>query len=57
MALNFYIGLLYAVDTFGVVLFWKNVEKYGKTAVFPDSYGRIGEMLHGQLRPDWGLKG
>ena len=33
------------------------LEKYGKMAVFPGSYGRIGEILHGQLWPDWGLKG
>ena len=39
-----------------IVLFWKNVEKYGKTAVFPGGYGRIGEIPHGRLRPDWGLK-
>ena len=31
------------VNTFLGVLFWKNVEKYGKTAVFP-----------GGIRPDWG---
>ena len=24
------------------------------TAVFPGSYSRIGEIPHGQLRPDWG---
>ena len=28
-----------------------------KTAVFPGGYGRIGEIPHGRLRPDWGLKG
>ena len=33
------------------------LEKCGKLAVFPDGYGRIGEILHGPLRPDWGLKG
>ena len=33
------------------------MEKYGKTAVFPGGYGRIGDIPHGQLRPDWGLKG
>ena len=33
------------------------MEKYGKTAVFPGGYGRIGEIQHGRLRPDWGLKG
>ena len=27
-----------------------------KTAVFPGGYGRIGEIPHGRLRPDWGLK-
>ena len=43
--------------------------KYRKTAVFLGGYGRIGEVLHGQLcvqigevrhgqlRLDWGLKG
>ena len=33
------------------------MEKYGKTAVFPGRYGRIGEIPHGRLWPDWGLKG
>ena len=42
---------------FFCVLFWKNLEKYGKTAVFPGGYGRIGEIPHGRLRPDWGLLG
>ena len=32
-------------------------EKYGKTAAFLGSYGRIGEIPHGRLRPDRGLKG
>ena len=31
------------------------MEIYGKTAVFPGGYGRIGEILHGQIWPDWGL--
>ena len=31
------------------VLFWKNVEKYGNTVVFPGGYGHIGEIQHGQL--------
>ena len=42
---------------FGWFFFWKNVEKYGKTAVFPGGYGGIGEIPHGRQRPDWGLKG
>ena len=41
------------VNTFWIVLFWKNVEKYGKTAVFPGGYGRIGEIPHGRLRPEF----
>ena len=32
-----------------MVLFLKNVEKYGKTAVFPGGYGQIGEITHGRL--------
>ena len=28
-----------------------------KSAVFPGGYGRIGEIQHGRLWPDWGLKG
>ena len=39
------------------VLIWKNVENFGKTAVFPGGYGRIGEIPHGRIWPDWGLKG
>ena len=31
------------VNTFCIVLFWKNVEKYGKNGRFS-----------GRLRPDWG---
>ena len=33
------------------------MENLGKTAVFPGGYGRIGEILHGRIWPDWGLKG
>ena len=28
------------------------MEKYGKTAVFPGGYGRIGKITHGRLWPD-----
>ena len=28
---------------------------FGKTAVFPGGYGRIGEIPHGRIWPDWGL--
>ena len=42
---------------FLLVLIWKNVENFGKTAVFPGGYGRIGEIPHGWIWPDWGLKG
>ena len=31
------------------------MEIFGKTAVFPGGYGPIGEILHGQIWPDWGL--
>ena len=37
------------------VLFWKNVDNFGKTAVFPGGYGWIGETPHGRIWPDWGL--
>ena len=33
---------------------WKFCEK---TTVFPGGYGRIGEIQHGRIWPDWGLKG
>ena len=33
------------------------MENFGKTAVFPGGYGRIGEIQHGRIWPDWGLKG
>ena len=33
------------------------MENCGKTAVFPGGYGRIGEIPHGRIWPDWGLKG
>ena len=46
-----------AVNTFLLVLIWKNVGNLGKTAVFPGGYGRIGEIPHGRIWPDWGLKG
>ena len=35
--------------------FGKNVENFGKTAVFPGGYGRIGEIQHRRIWPDWGL--
>ena len=38
-------------------LFGSNLEKCGKTSVFPGGYGRIGEILHGRIWLDWGLKG
>ena len=28
---------------------------FGKIGRFPGSYGRIGEIPHGRLWPDWGL--
>ena len=37
-----------------------NLEKCGKfwkMAVFPGGYGRIGEIPHGRIWPDWGLYG
>ena len=55
MAFHRYIGPLYAVNSLFRVLFWKTVQKYEKTTVFPGGYSRIGEIPHGQLRPDWGL--
>ena len=33
------------------------MENFGKTAFFPGGYGRIGEIPHGRIWPDWGLKG
>ena len=33
------------------------MENFGKTAVFPGGYGRIGEIPRGRIWPDWGLKG
>ena len=30
------------------------MENLGKTAVFPGGYGRIGEIPHGRIWPDWG---
>ena len=50
------IGLLYAVNTFCMVLFLKNVGKSGKNVLFP-RYSLIGKIPHRQLWPDWGLKG
>ena len=43
------------VHTTGSVLIWKTVENVGKTVVFSGGYGGIGEIPHGQLRPEWGL--
>ena len=37
-----------------------NLEKCGnleKTAIFSVRYGRIGDMQHGLIWPNWGLKG
>ena len=33
----------------------ENVENSGKTAILSVGYGRIGEIQHGWIRPDWGL--
>ena len=33
------------------------MENLGKTAVFPGGYGRIGEIPHVRIWPDWGSKG
>ena len=42
-------------------LLGSNLEKYGfffgKKAVFPGGYGRIGEIPHGRIWLDWGLEG
>ena len=40
------------VNTFLMVLIWKNVGNFGKMAVFPGGYGRIGDILHGRIWPD-----
>ena len=32
------------------------METLGKTAVFPGGYGRIGDVPHGRIWPDWGLQ-
>ena len=29
---------------------------FGKTAVFPGGFGRIGEIPHGRIWPDWGTR-
>ena len=47
--------MIYWTHTFCRVLFWKNVENFGKTAVFPGGYGQIGDIPHGRIWPDWGL--
>ena len=31
------------------------MEIFGKTAIFPGGFGRIGEVPHGRIWPDWGL--
>ena len=33
------------------------MENFGKTAVFLGGSGGFGELLHGRIWPDWGLKG
>ena len=33
------------------------MDNFGKTAVFLGGYGQIGEIQHGRVWPDWGLKG
>ena len=37
------------------ILIGSILENFGKTAVFPGGFGRIGEMPHGRIWPDWGL--
>ena len=48
---------IYAINSFWMVLLWKNVEKYGKMAILPGGYNRIGEIPHGHLWLNWRLKG
>ena len=44
-----------AVLTFLGVLVWKKKEIFGKTAVFPGGFGRIGEIPHRRIWLDRGL--
>ena len=37
------------------ILIGSILENFGKTAVFLGGFGRIGEMPHGGIWPDWGL--
>ena len=30
------------------------MENFGKMAIFPGGFGRIGEIPHGRIWPDWG---
>ena len=30
------------------------MENFGKTTIFPGGFGRIGEIPHGRIWPDWG---
>ena len=53
--LMFNIGCVYAVNSLCYIFLGKNVEKYGRITVFPGGYGPIGEIMQGQLQPDWGL--
>ena len=41
---------------FGGFVFWKNVDKYEKTAVFRAAKAGLG-IPHGWIWLDWGLKG
>ena len=50
-------NLIYWTPICGKYYFgWKNVEKYGKTAVLPGGYGRNEDIPHGRLRPDMGYR-
>ena len=42
---------------FGGSTLEKKLENFGKTAVFPGGFGRIGEIPHWRIWPDWGLYG
>ena len=52
-------NLIYCTPMTGSYLMYGSIlakcGKFWKNAVFPGGYGRIGEIPHGQIWPDWGL--
>ena len=51
--------MIYWTPISGSYFLWGSIlekcRKFWKNGLFPGRYGRIGEIPHGRIWPDWGL--